>query len=306
MPKVADGVTIRWVDIASPWLRDVGGDVRGTRLEAAAIARVALRFNEARYDLVHDEEFEAVLVPLGEDADMSSATLVDYDDRDLLGAPQDPLPYRLGDAPIATKTFWTRLEKSLVDHLYRERTLQVPFHRQLKMAGRPGESPEAFLLRCRAEADRLADAEAAKLKDKYQAKLLRLKDQIQAAEGRVGVLEQERNNRRTSELFNAVDSVLGGFLGGRRSRRSMVNSVGKAAGARGRSATANERVDAAKGKLDSLVEQYEQTEQDCTDELLAIDQRWAGVAEATESLDVALKRTDIVVKQFVLGWVPVP
>ena len=306
MPKVADGVTVRWVDIASPWLRDVGGDVRGTRLEAAAIARVALRFNEPRYDVVHDEEFEAVLVPLTEGADMSAATLVDYDDRDLLNAPPDPLPYRLGEAPIANKTFWTRLEKSLVDHLYRERTLQVPFHRQLKLAGRPGESAEAFLLRCRAEADRLADAEAAKLKDKYQTKLLRLKEQIQAAEGRVGVLEQERNNRRTSELFNAVDSVLGGFLGGRRSRRAMVNSVGKAAGARGRSATANERVDAAKGKLDSLVEQYEQIEQECTDELLAIDQRWATVAESTETLDVALKRTDIVVKQFVLGWVPVP
>ena len=305
MPKVADGVAIRWVDIASPWLRDVGGDVRGTRLEAAAIARVALRFDEEKYDLVHDEEFEAVLVPLGETADMSAATLVDYDDRDLLAAAPDPLPYRLGDAPIANKTFWTRLEKSLVDHLFRSHTLQVPFHRELKLAGRPGEAPEAFAVRCRAEADRLADAETAKLKDKYQAKLLRLKDQIQAAEGRVNVLQQEQSNKRTNELFGAVDSVLGGLFGGRRSRRSVVNSLGKAAGARGRSSTASERVDAAQAKLDSLVEQYQQLEQECADELLAIDQRWASVAEAVETLDVPLERNDIVVKQFVLGWIPV-
>lgn len=305
MPKVADGVPIRWVDIAAPWLRDVGGDARGTRYEAAAIARVALRFDEEKYDLVHDEEFEAVLVPLDETADMAAATIVDYDDRDLLAAPADPLPYRLGDAPLATKTFWSRLEKGLVDHLFRSRTLEVPFHRELKLAGRPGETGEAFALRCRAEADKLADAESAKLADKYAAKLARLKEQIQAAEGRLGVLEQEQSNKRTSELFGAVDSVLGGLFGGRRSRRSVVGSIGKAAGARGRSSTAGERVDAAQAKLDSLVEQYEQTEQECTDELLAIDQRWAGVAEATESLDVALKRTDIVVKQFVLGWIPV-
>ena len=305
MPKVADGVSIRWVDIASPWLRDVGGDVRGTRLEAAAIARVALRFDEEKYDLVHDEEFEAVLVPLGESADMSAATLVDYDDRDLLTAPPDPLPYRLGDAPIANKTFWARLEKGLVDHLFRSHTLQVPFHRELKLAGRPGESVDTFALRCRAEADRLADAESAKLKDKYQAKLLRLKDQVQAAEGRLNVLQQEQSNKRTNELFGAVDSVLGGLFGARRSRRAVVNSLGKAAGARGRSSTASERVDAAKAKLDSLVEQYEQVEQECADELLAIDQRWTAAAQAVETLDVPLERNDIVVKQFVLGWIPV-
>ena len=31
MPEVADGVAVRWVDVAAPWLGDVGGDSAGHR-----------------------------------------------------------------------------------------------------------------------------------------------------------------------------------------------------------------------------------------------------------------------------------
>jgi hypothetical protein len=305
MPKVADDVAIRWIDVAAPWLAEVGADPRGSRLVAAAMSRVVVRFVDTRAELSHELEFEAVLTPLDELADMSRAVAVDYDDRDLLTEPPANLPYRLCDAPIATKAFWTKLNKSLVDHLYQSQRLTVPANKELKLIGRPGESDEAFANRCRLAADERADAETAKLEEKYAAKLARVQEQLKTAEGRVNVLEQDRANRRTGEVIGAFDAVLGGLFGGARSRRSAVTKLGRAAGARGRSATASERVQAAQGKVDSLEDQLADLQEQAEQEILALDEKWNSVAADLSSYEVAPKRTDISVKYFSLVWLPV-
>ena len=69
LPEIASGVPVRWADVASPWLATIGGDPRGTRYEAAIVARVALRYDDDKADLVHDEEYEAVLFPLADPVD---------------------------------------------------------------------------------------------------------------------------------------------------------------------------------------------------------------------------------------------
>ena len=54
-PKNADARSdsrVRWADVAAPWLPTIGGDPRGTRLEASVVARVALRYDDEKADLV--------------------------------------------------------------------------------------------------------------------------------------------------------------------------------------------------------------------------------------------------------------
>ncbi|MCU1365457.1 MAG: hypothetical protein JWN39_1096, partial [Ilumatobacteraceae bacterium] len=83
MPTISGGVAVRWADPAAPWLPAVGGDPRGVVSAAAIVARVALRYDDTKADLVHDDEYETVLHPLGRQVDVSKAIGVDYDDRDL-------------------------------------------------------------------------------------------------------------------------------------------------------------------------------------------------------------------------------
>ena len=71
LPEVAGGVAVRWADVASPWLATVGGDARGSRYEASIVARVALRYDDEKADLVHDEEYEAVVFPLPAQVDVT-------------------------------------------------------------------------------------------------------------------------------------------------------------------------------------------------------------------------------------------
>ncbi len=310
LPEVAAGVAVRWADVASPWLATVGGDPRGTRYEAAIVARVALRYDDEKADLVHDEEYETVVFPLTEPVDVTRSIAVDYDDRDLRPDAPTPCVYRLPDVAVKTKTLWTRVERDLIDHLVRSRTVDLQANRDMKMYGRPGETADEFTARCLAAANDLADKETAALRGKYADKVTRLQTQIQAAEDRAEVLDTERKGRRNEEVLSTAGSILGGLLGGRRSRSGMLGSIlgsaGSAAGRHTRSAAAGDRLDAAENKLEGLHRQLEDLETELAQEVTDIDAKWMATAKNVTTLSVTLERTDVKVTQLVLAWIPVP
>jgi hypothetical protein len=309
MPAVADGVVARWVDVSAPWLSDVGGSSSGTVREAAIAARIAIRYDETKADLVHDEDYEAVLFPLGDHVDVAAVVQVDYDDRDLrTDAPTDAA-YRITDAPIDTKSFFTQIERDLRDHLTRSLTLEIPANTGLKLYGRPGESAEDFAARCTAFADERADEEIAKLRDKYETKATRLRDQIEAAEDRVDVLEEEAKSKRNSELFSTAGSFLGGLLGGSKSKGKMVGDMlgdaGTAARRRGSTSASARRVDAAENKVARLLDQLDELEAEAEADITAIADKWDALAADVTSLEIGLERSDVQVTQLALAWVPV-
>ena len=303
MPEVAEGTLVRWIDIASPWLADAGGDSRGTRLSAAIVARVKLRYDETKADLIHDEEYECVITPLSETVDAGKAIAVDYDDRDLRDTPPEGVVYRMTDARLANKTFFSGIETDLKEHLYRSMTMQVPGNADLKLYGRPGETTEQFQLRCARAADDLADAEIAKLRDKYEVQVTKLRDQIAAAEDRIDVLEEESKSKRNSELLSTAGSILGGLLGGK-SRGGLLGKLGGAAGRRGRTKASEERVDAVENKVERLQESLGDLEHELADEVTEIDARWMAAARAITPIEIPLEKSDIQVTQLVLAWLP--
>ncbi len=305
-PQLADGVQERWADVASPWLASVGGDARGTRREPAIIARVQLRYDDTAADLVHDEEYEAVIFPLTDNPDVTRAVQVDHDDRDLLPDAPAATTYMLTGADIKTKTFWTRIERDLIDHLVRSQTITLQVNRDLKLFSRPGETDDAFFQRCYAAADNKGDAETAALRDKYEAKARKLQQQIREAQDRAQVLDTQQKGRRNEEMLSTAGSILGGLLGGRRSRGGLLGSLGGAAGRRSRTSAAGDRLQAAENKIQAYHEQLTDLEGDLTDEVTEIDTRWMAVAKNITATPIDLERTDLKVSQLALVWIPVP
>lgn len=309
MPAVATGVPVRWVDPAAPWLAAVGADPTSTRHEAAFIARVALRYDDTAADLVHDEEYECVVFPLTEHIDPATAITVDYDDRDLRTEPPPGCTYVLPRAPLASAAYWKQLQRDVLDHLVRSRPVQLWVNDRLQLYSRPGEHPDAFTLRCREAADARADEAAAALRDKYETRAKRLRDQIAAAEDKVVLLAEQQEGRRNEELLSAAGSILGGLLGGA-SRKRMLSSVlsrsGTMAGRRSRTAQSGQRLESAKGKLASLQADLDDLEADLADDLLEIEQTWSTVAGEVRPVDIALERTDVKVTHTAAVWLPVP
>jgi hypothetical protein len=304
MPEVAEGVAVRWLDPAAPWIIDAGGDARSTLLDAAVVARVRLRFDDTKADLIHDDEYECVITPLTDPVDVSQAIAIDYDDRDLLTAAPVGATYRLGAAKLSSKTLFASVERDLREHLTRSLSIELPANPGLKLYGRPGESLEAFSVRCAQVADQQADAEIAKLRDKYEAKAVKLRDQIAATEDRIDVLETQADSRRDTELLSTAGSILGGLLGGR-SRGGLLGKLGGAASRRGSTKAARQRVEAAESKTARLLAELDELEAELAEEMMEIDARWMDTAKRVSTTPVTLEKTDVAVTQLVLAWLPV-
>ncbi len=300
-PTVADGVPVSVVDRAAPWLDDLGLDPHSNRLEGAAVATVALTYDDRYAEVDHRETYEAIIYPLGQPVSSENVWSVDHDPRDFVAAPPAGSVYELTDASIDTKSYWTGLERDLQTHLVSSRHLTIYKCSALKLYSRVGETEEEFATRCAAAADDATDAEIAKLKDKYETRIERVRDRISAAERRVQELEVDVDTRKQQELLAGAGDLLGAVLGGRRRG----SAISRAASRRGQTRRTQERLASAQAKVDDELADLAELEDDLEDDVLEIGRRWAEAAETIEAVEIPLEKSDVSVTSIGLAWVPV-
>src|SRR5690606_34807692 len=237
---------------------DIGVATGRTHHEAAVAARVHLRYDDSAAGVDHTETYECIWFPLSAAARPEEARAVDYDERDLRTDAPPAAVYALPDAPIDDASFFRTLEKQLKDHLYRTRTTEVFVNRELKLYSRVGESRDEFIERCRTAAGECADRDAAKLRERVQAKLDRLEKQQRAAEDRVRELTVDSRQRVQQEIVAGAGQLLSMFLGGRRNVRSLSGVASR----RGMTRRTQERLDTAQGKLEDVGEEMKSLEEE--------------------------------------------
>ncbi len=304
-PEVADGVSVKYVDRAAPWLAGVGGDAGGRRLVAGVAARVNLLFDDTKADLRHEVEWEAIVSPLGDQIDIDDLVEVDFDDRDLRDTPpDDDVVYVLPDAKIHTKGLFSSAQTRLRDHVYRNETLELYTNPELKLTSRVGESREDFGFRCDAEAETRADADVAKLRKTLETKTDRIRAAVDKAEDRIRELEVDVKSRGRDQILDIGMSVLGGVLGGRRSTRSILGGARRAQSKGRVKGNAEERLQTAENRLADKVDELDELETELTDTLFEIQADWDDRAKLIEPLEVPLEKTDISIDDFSLIWVP--
>jgi hypothetical protein len=300
-PEVAGGLVVRWLDPAAPWAAQVGGAPAGTRWVAGAAARVRLLYDDEKADLRHQEEYEAVVAPLPATPVATGFVAVDYDDRDLRAAAPPGVQYEPTDAPLKTKTYWTALQRDLVDQLVRSRTVEVWANRDLKLYGRVGETEQEFRARCEAAADAKTDEELAKLRLKYEPRLQRAKDALTDASIKAQQHAAEASDLQAATVTGTVGSFIGGLFGGRRNGRQLAREAEQ----RQRAASSAARKADAAGQSASAKEQaLRELEADLESDVLELHATWDAKAQAVSTLTVPLEKSDVTVAELVLVWVP--
>lgn len=305
MPTVAAGVAVQWVDPAAPWISEVGGNSSGTVLEPALVATVELLFDDAKLDLRDSQQFEGVFFPLDATTDPASVQAVDHDPRDFRTEAPPAALYRIPQVKLSDKAYFTKVQKDLVEHLFRTRTVDVLVNSELKLASRPGESAEDFVVRCDAAADLGADAESAKVASRIQAKMERAKSALTTAVDRAAQAEQAQSSRRNDELLSGAGDLLGALFGGRKSARSLASKVGSAGRRRGRSSEAAQRVATANNRVEEKTAELADLADELQDAIAAIADVWDAKAEAVKTVQVPLEKADIKVSQMSVVWLPV-
>ena len=303
-PPVAPGVPVSYLDPVAPWAAEIGGIPGSTRLRAFLAARVSLRYDDTAAGVDEQEEFEAVYGPLDGGLSLESETQVDYDNRDFSATPPAAAAYVLPQAPVGEEKFFASTAKDIQRHLVDRRPLELQRNRALKLVSRPGEAPEDFATRCDAAAQERADAEAAKIRDRLEAKGDRLDKALAQAQRRVAELDTDTRTRQASELISGAGAVLGALFGGRRSTRSMASAIGGAASRRGVTARTSQRRESAAEKVEATQDDLAELEQEILDEVAEIDQRWQAKAAEVDTLSIRLEATDVRVLETRLVWVP--
>lgn len=296
MPTVAEDVPVGYLDPGAPWTDQLGLQMptgQAPRLEAAAAARVIVRYSDARTEVNYEEEFEAIVFPLPAATAVVEPTAVDYDDRDFAAPAPASARYAVPEAKIATKTYWTGMQRDLVDYLVRSKPLELLANTELKLFSRPGESPEEFAARCTAAAEAEADKKAAALRSKYETKLAGLQSRLVSAASNADQAAAARN----ADVIGGVGSVLGGLFGGRRSTSAI------SAAAR-RATTAQNRVASAAAKVDDLQAQIAEVEYALTAEIDALAAEAQVRAAAVTTKELAPKKADVRVIDLRLVWLP--
>jgi hypothetical protein len=303
-PSVAPGVTVSFLDPAAAWATQVGAAPGATRLAAFLAARVNVRFDDSSAGVDESQEFEALYGPLDGGLDLESETIVDYDDRDFTVAAPDGASYLLTQAPLDKAAFFTGAEREIKRRLVATRALELYRNRPLKLTSRPGETREQLAARCDEAAQVEADREAAKLKDRLEAKRDRLGSALELARRRVEELEQGQRSYQANELIAGAGAVLGALLGGRRSARSIAGSAGSLSTRHGVATRARERKETAEHRAQQAADDLEQLEQEILDEVAEIDEKSRAKAAEIETVSIRLEATDVQVLETPLVWVP--
>lgn len=192
----------------------------------------------------------------------------------------------------------------MLDHVQRERKLNVAANLELGLMGRPGETSEGFAARCQEAGRAKADEEANKIRKTLVAKSDKLKKAIDDAARRRDEAASSAQASKTDELLGGAGSLLGALLGGRRSASSIATAVRGAANRRSKSSRAADKVATYQEKIEDAGDELEALEAELADAITEITDRWEAVAANITSRPVPLEKNDISVSQLSLVWIP--
>jgi DNA helicase HerA-like ATPase len=266
----------------------------------ALVGLAKLRFPHTKSRQTHSEEV-AYLLPVegsvgGQDWSLGRVKLKSRDvdrtaERDAYFA---ELPAELGGVRSLSA-----LEKEFEDYLYYNSSVALWYNPHLKLYSKMGETDKAYQRRCRKAASDARDAEAKKLKAKYERDLERLEEKLRREERELDEDKIEYDARKQEELLSGVESLVGLF-GGRKSSRRLSTASRK----RRMTRQAKSDIEESEEVIDDLEEQIEDLREEAEGELQELDEKWSALLDDLEEEEVRPRRADVQIGLFALAWVP--
>jgi len=283
-----------------------GIEVTGVRLvyEPAVMGAAEVRFVDRKRDI--DEQVKKILVNTvpgslgGVDWEEAEALPVDFrdlrQDPERVGADQGPFYAPLPEqANTASKL--KSIGKDMSDWLYYNSRLPIAVHPELTIAQDPGEAERAFKIRLKQAARERRDAEVDALEDKYADQLDRLEDKLRKKEHELASDEADHQARKQEELLGAGETVLGMFMG---RRRSLSTVASKRRMTRKAKLELEETMDELADVQEDIAE-LEAELKEATDEII---QRWEHAEDDLTTQELKPRRTDVDVQMIAVAWLP--
>jgi hypothetical protein len=265
------------------------------------LAQSVARYLDRKIDLDHEETYAALAMEPSargvvhwEDA---KTTRIELDALDPGPAPE--ARFTDLEAPFNDTKMLKGLEKDFLDFVFHHAALQLPSNPSLKLVGQPGMGKAEFHELCAEAAREGREAEAEKLKDKYESKFKKIEESLAKEERELAEDEAELSSRKMEELATHAENVLGIFSGSR-SRRKVTTSITK----RRMTARAKADVEESRDAIEAFQEELAELERELMDELEEIDERWSEIAAEVEETTITPYKKNIQLEMFGVAWFP--
>ncbi|MBU0493118.1 MAG: DUF853 family protein [Chloroflexi bacterium] len=262
-------------------------------------ASARLTYQRARPEVYHTEEVSRVAsADRLANWDVGQATVADDE---LAYAPlSGEVRYAPLDRELTTATGVRRLETSFKSYVQQSAGITVFHNPRLKdLKPQVGESRDEFLRRADAEADRLAEVEAVKLRAKYETQAQRLEAKLIREEQELAEDRLDHDARKREEMFSGLETV-GHFIFGRKPLRSISTAATK----RRMTQKAELDVQESEETITRLQADMKTLNAELEDEVIAIGQRYDDLATQVDELELRPARAGVEVQNFALLWVP--
>jgi hypothetical protein len=194
--------------------------------------------------------------------------------------------------------------KDLITHLFRAERLVLWRCPGLKEVSRPGEDEGAFRARLGLAAREARDLTMAKLRRKYEPKLRTLEDRIRRAEARVERERAQYGHQKTQTAISVGATFLGALFGRKKVSASTIGRATTSMRGAGRAAREKGDIKRALKELEALQQRLADMERDLEGDLDAARSDLAPEALELAEVQIAPRKSDIVVERFGLAWVP--
>jgi hypothetical protein len=190
-------------------------------------------------------------------------------------------------------------ERDFAGYVYRDVTVSVMVHPQLKSAGVPNEAPHDFRERVESEVRARRDAEIAQVRSKYQREIARAEKQLRREERELEQDQADLAGRKREETVGVAESIFN-FLTGRRQSYAVTYASRR----RRLTQKAESEVQESEDAIADLEDMLDQLRKSLDDEVAEISQRWAAVLDKAQAITLKARKSDITVDIFGLTWVP--
>ena len=220
-----------------------------------------------------------------------------FDESVLSGRPAPDARWEELPGELADSRKLAKLARDFKDWVYRSTSARVWHNPHLKLYGGPELSREAFMERCRKEAEWKAREEVEKLRKKYERRIASLKKKLEREQRELAEDEAELSRRKMEEMGSYLDTVIGLF-GGR--KRALTGALSK----RRMTARAKEDVEESKAEIAALEKEIQALLDELESEVGEIEDRWEELAEEVEPIAVTPYKKDVALELFGVAWVP--
>ncbi|HEV7605898.1 MAG TPA: hypothetical protein VGO61_01055 [Steroidobacteraceae bacterium] len=194
--------------------------------------------------------------------------------------------------------------KGLQAHLYETARANVFVCDAFKSASKSGESEGDFRARLTLAAREKRDAAVAELRERWQARLLQLQEQIRRAEERRAREKSQLTQQRMQTAVSIGSSILGALLGRRTLSATNINRVGTAARSATRMGHESQDVARAEESLEVLQQRLTDTRTQVDAEVARLETTLDATTIALRAVEVPARKSDIAVGEVALVWTP--